>query len=239
MQDLQTRPDLDRLFKDLTKDDPLTQERVERFLRVAQGLDPQGIFAAFEKDGIWSLESLSKFLASPTNNFSVVHDMTRPISEYFISSSHNTYLVGEQWRGESTVEGYIRVLLADCRCVESESILSSKFAHSPVDVHDGDDEPVAHHRVTLTSSVSVRSICQAIRKYAFINSPYPVIISAETRCSPEQGTMLAAILREELGPALVTEPMDGRASLPSPEELKYRILFKVSPGPMRREEADD
>jgi hypothetical protein len=39
--------------------------------------------------------------------------------------------------------------------------------------------------------------------------------------------MLAAILREELGSALVTEKLDDRTSLPSPEELKYRILFKV------------
>ena len=47
-------------------------------------------------------------------------DMTHPLTDYFVSSSHNTYLVGQQWRGESTVEGYIRVLLAGCRCVESE-----------------------------------------------------------------------------------------------------------------------
>lgn len=39
---------------------------------------------------------------------------------------------------------------------------------------------------------------------------------------------MAAILREELGSALVTEKLDDRTSLPSPEELKYRILFKVS-----------
>ena len=40
--------------------------------------------------------------------------------------------------------------------------------------------------------------------------------------------MLAAIMREELGSALVTEKLDERTNLPSPEELKYRILFKVS-----------
>jgi phosphatidylinositol phospholipase C delta len=96
-----------------------------------------------------------------------------------------------------------------------------------VDVHDGDFEPVAYHRVTLTSSVSVRAICKAIRKYAFISSPYPVIISAETRCSPEQQVMLAAIMREELGSALVSQRIDEGSSLPSPEELRYRILFKV------------
>lgn len=71
---------------------------------------------------MWTLDSLTEFLLSPQNVQVKAQDMTRPLPEYFISSSHNTYLVGEQWRGESTVEGYIRVLLAKCRCVESESL---------------------------------------------------------------------------------------------------------------------
>lgn len=120
MQDLQTRPDLDALFKDLTRQGPLTRERVEGFLRATQGIDPGEIFDSFAQQGIWTLDSLSRFLASPENAKLPITDMTRPITEYYISSSHNTYLVGEQWRGESTVEGYIRVLLANCRCVESE-----------------------------------------------------------------------------------------------------------------------
>lgn len=70
------------------------------------------------------MDSLTEFLLSPQNVQVKTQDMTRPLPEYFISSSHNTYLVGEQWRGESTVEGYIRVLLAKCRCVESESLPS-------------------------------------------------------------------------------------------------------------------
>jgi hypothetical protein len=45
-------------------------------------------------------EGFSAFLLSADNAVSadsaamVTHDMTRPLSDYYISSSHNTYLVG-------------------------------------------------------------------------------------------------------------------------------------------------
>lgn len=38
----------------------------------------------------------------------VFQDMSQPLCHYFISSSHNTYLMEDQLRGHSSVEGYIR-----------------------------------------------------------------------------------------------------------------------------------
>lgn len=40
--------------------------------------------------------------------------------------------------------------------------------------------------------------------------------------------MMAAIMKEEFGAALISEAVESRPTLPSPEELKYKILFKVS-----------
>jgi phosphatidylinositol phospholipase C delta len=86
-----------------------------------------------------------------------------------------------------------------------------------------------YHGNTLTSSVSVREVCRAIAKYGFLASPYPIIISAEVHCCLEQQNVLARILRLELGEALVVSELhEASGVLPSPQQLRGKILFKVS-----------
>lgn len=87
------------------------------------------------------------------------------------------------------------------------------------------------HGKTFTSKVSVREVCEAIAKYAFVTSPYPVIISAEIHCSVPQQEMMVAIMHDVFGDALVSAPVEGRPMfefLPSPEQLKGRVLLKVN-----------
>lgn len=108
-----------------------------------------------------------------------------------------------------------------------------------MDVWDGPDEPVVYHGRTLTSRLPVRDALTAIAKYAFVASPYPVILSMEVHCDHAQQDKLADILRSTLGKALVDSPLFGETinehlagaptvdTLPSPENLKYRILIKA------------
>lgn len=100
-----------------------------------------------------------------------------------------------------------------------------------VDIYDGDEEPVIFHGNTLTSKVALRDICHAIAKYAFVTSPYAVIISAEVHCGLAQQDIMVKIMTEIFGDALISAPIDGRPKisvLPSPEELKMKFLVKVS-----------
>ena len=125
------------------------------------------------------VEGLTKYLLSKEGDIfnnahdSVYQDMTQPLNHYFIASSHNTYLMRDQFSGESSVQAYIDALNKGYRCVE-------------IDCYDGkDDEPVVYHGHTLTSEVAFKDVVMAIKENAFLASSFPVIITIENHCSIE------------------------------------------------------
>ncbi|XP_046767929.1 1-phosphatidylinositol 4,5-bisphosphate phosphodiesterase delta-1 isoform X5 [Gallus gallus] len=170
---------------------------------------------AMTKDGF-----LMYLLSDDGNIFNTSHrkvyqDMTQPLSHYFVSSSHNTYLMDDQLTGPSSTEAYIRALTKGCRCVE-------------LDCWDGpNSEPIIYHGYTLTSKILFSDVIKAIKNYAFKTSPYPVIISLENHCSLEQQKVMAQHMTTILQDMLLVAPIDGsKSQFPSPEQLKGKILVK-------------
>lgn len=64
------------------------------------------------KDGFLMYLHRSEGMILKPAHKEVYQDMTQPFNHYFISSSHNTYLMEDQLKGPSSTEAYIRSGLA-------------------------------------------------------------------------------------------------------------------------------
>ncbi|KAE9967343.1 hypothetical protein BLS_006426 [Venturia inaequalis] len=207
-------------------------------------------YKSCEKD-FTSINDFLQFMSSDKSNANGPfpnQDLDHTLSNYFISSSHNTYLTGHQLYGKANVNGYKNVLLRGCRCVEidvwdgeedSSSESSSgeeKAPPKPVDPSGKPSrwtlgpprvEPVVLHGYTATKDISFRSVCEAIRENSFVTSSLPVIVSLEVHTCPEQQKLMVEIMNECFSGMMVDVDNASDAALPSPNELKGKILIKV------------
>ncbi|MCJ1360051.1 MAG: hypothetical protein MMC33_010054 [Icmadophila ericetorum] len=230
-----------------------------------------------------NLHDLLNYLTSSASNVlkpSEPYDLTHPISHYFISSSHNTYLTGNQLYGDSSTDAYRNVLLRSCRCVEIDvwdgehrpsdhsdeeegkrhfmsHVPSMLTAHLPshhtkpapvepntaqqsssslipnsgiVNTISSRIEPRVLHGHTLVREVAFRDVCVAIRETAFISSDLPLIVSLEVHAGPEQQEIMVEIMEQTWHGLLVVAGKDECLNLPSPAELRNKILVKVKHG---------
>lgn len=190
----------------------------ETSLKLIQTHEPS---AEGRQQGFLSLDGFTSYLTSAEcqlfdrEHNAVCQDMSQPLSHYYINSSHNTYLIEDQFRGPSDISGYIRALKMGCRCVE-------------VDVWDGpDEEPVVCTGHTLSPPLALRCVIEAIGKFAFVASDFPLIICIENHCSLRQQKVMWKHLTGILGERLYTDlPHEGDPYLPSPHALKHRILIR-------------
>ncbi|KAK4192580.1 putative 1-phosphatidylinositol-4,5-bisphosphate phosphodiesterase [Podospora australis] len=80
-------------------------------------------------------------------------DTSKPISNYFISSSHNTYLEGNQLSSKSSAEAYRAVLRNGCRCIEIDVWNGPVVSRTPSKSPKPDTKsPKPEHRRHFSSS---------------------------------------------------------------------------------------
>lgn len=159
-------------------------------------------------------------------------DMNQPLSHYWISTSHDTYVgkVPEAFAGRLVPNGpqaldldahqYTAALLRGVRCLE-------------LDVWD--DEVTKEPVVALLSnskSISLRLVLESIR-YFLNQNPYtfPVILKMENRCSTEYQLKMANMFYEYFGAAnLIVKPSENEklsssTVLPSPASTRGMIII--------------
>ncbi|NXM41652.1 PLCH2 phosphodiesterase, partial [Gymnorhina tibicen] len=211
--------DTDDLKRFLETEQKMTNVTKEHCLEIISKFEP---CPENKKEGALGIDGFTNYMRSPSGDifnpehYQVNQDMSYPLSHYFITSSHNTYLMGDQLMSQSRVDMYAWVLQSGCRCVE-------------VDCWDGPDgEPIVHHGYTLTSKILFKDVIETINKYAFIKNEYPVILSIENHCSIMQQKKMAQYLIEILGDKLDLSSVhnDDSTKLPSPASLKGKILVK-------------
>ncbi|KAJ7959648.1 Phosphoinositide phospholipase C [Quillaja saponaria] len=213
---IMTADQLHRFLVEVQKEHNATEEGA---LAIIDSLKHLNIF---HRRGI-TLEGFFKYLFSDNNpplspSFGVHHDMTAPLSHYFIYTGHNSYLTGNQLSSDCSDVPIIHALQRGVRVIELDLWPNAT----------NDDVDVLHGR-TLTTPVDLFKCLKSIREHAFTASEYPVVITLEDHITPDLQAKVAMMVTQTFGDILFTPGSEYLMEFPSPESLKRRIIISTKP----------
>mmetsp|Transcript_18928 Transcript_18928/g.39219 ORF Transcript_18928/g.39219 Transcript_18928/m.39219 type:complete len:708 (+) Transcript_18928:3-2126(+) len=219
---------LTRFLQTVQGEKTKTIEDVRNIFDKLQGLELADVADLVSEKDYISLDHFEAYLLSRDNDiFDPLRekycrsDMNRPLSEYWINSSHNTYLTGDQLTSRSSVEMYIKALYRGCRCLE-------------LDIWDGGKDeygtpiPIVYHGHTMTSKILFEDIIKSFEVFLMLHpKTYPLILSLENHCSIPYQQVMVAQLKSILGKKLY-EPDEASLSgpLPTPSQLRGMVVLK-------------
>ncbi|XP_076857773.1 inactive phospholipase C-like protein 1 isoform X2 [Brachyhypopomus gauderio] len=252
--ELCTRPDVYFLLVQLSKDrECLDAQDLRLFQESEQGLPlatSEGCLelvrrfepsAAGRENGLLGLDGFSRYLQSAEcqlfdpEHQHVCQDMSLPMCQYYISSSYRSYLLDDQVHGRADLGGLMRALQAGCRCLElgvtdgpdGEPLLGVDYGPDSRHHHHHPHHHHHHHHGPIT----MRTALEVVNKYSFLISEFPLLLYLCQRCSPSQQGTLAQHLKKVFGDKLYKPeappigPVGRGATLPSPEQLKGKVLL--------------
>ncbi|CRG99688.1 phosphoinositide-specific phospholipase C, putative [Plasmodium relictum] len=146
----------------------------------------------------------------------VYQNMNLPLCNYWINSSHNSYLGRKQIFSTSNIEQYIYILIDGCRCVEFDCYYFNKN----IVVYHG------FYGYKLTSSILFCDTLIACKIFGFTTSPYPIILSLEIHCKNKHKNLIAKILICILGNQLYIPKTRDEINNITPDNCKNKFLVK-------------
>ncbi|KAE9614997.1 hypothetical protein Lal_00048291 [Lupinus albus] len=224
-------PEIKTLFHAYSDNELMTPSQLQRFLIEIQKQekatieDAQAIIDSlkhFHRKGL-NLETFFNYLFSDNNlplipSLGVHHDMTLPLSHYFIYTGHNSYLTGNQLSSDCSDVPIIHALKRGVRVIELDIWPNASK----------DNVDVLHGR-TLTTPVELIRCLRAIKEHAFVTSEYPVVITLEDHLTPDLQAKVAEMVTQTFGDILFSPSTESMKEFPSPELLKKRIIISTKP----------
>ena len=141
-------------------------------------------------------------------------DLDKPLTDYFINSTHNTYITGNQLSSYSSIKMYSLSVLQGYRLVE-------------LDCYNGyGDDIIITHGYTLVTKLNLVDILKELKKSAFVRSSMPVILSIENHLDENHQNIMAKNLKEILKDLYIF-PSDKKPDhLPTLRELQNKFIVK-------------